>query len=121
MKDDTIRHAISMGPLTPDSPPAMLDYFGQMLKRGHEHRSLPAPLLDAILPILEYTPEQLESGGFMDDWLSAALKAQIRIKKAAAHLEPLGIRESDICLLLRDRMNERLRFRRKQLRKSKHR
>jgi hypothetical protein len=115
VKDDTI----SLGPLTPDNPPSMLDYFGQMLTRGHEHRSLPAPLLDAILPILEYTPEQLESGGFMEDWLTAALKAHVRIKKAAAELESLGIRESDICLLLQDRMRQRLRLQRKQLRKSK--
>jgi hypothetical protein len=97
-----------------------LDYFGQLLTRSHEHRSLSAPLLDAILPILEYTPEQLECGGFMEDWLAAALRAHVRIKKAAALLEPLGIHESDICLLLRDRMNERLRFLRKRLRKSKH-
>ena len=117
MSDDPIRQATSIGFLTPDNPPAMLDYFGQMLKRGHEHRSLPAPLLDAILPILEYTPKQLERGGFMEDWLTAALKAHVRIKKAAAYLEPLGIRESDLCVLLRDRMKERLRVQRKQLRK----
>jgi hypothetical protein len=42
VKDD----AINLGPLTPDDPPAMLDYFGQVLKRGDEHRSLPAPLLE---------------------------------------------------------------------------
>ncbi len=91
-----------------DQKSAMLNWFGQKLTRAQEHRGLPAPMLDAILPILEYTPDQLERGGFMDAWLTAALKAHSRIMKAATELEPLGIHESDLCLLLQDRMKEQL-------------
>jgi hypothetical protein len=116
MKDDTI----SLGPLTPENPPSMLDWFGQMLIRGHQHRTLPAPLLDAILPVLEYTPEQLESGGLIDEWHTAALKTYIRIHKAAEYLEPLGIYESDLCLLLQSRMKEQLKYQRRRLPKTKH-
>ena len=72
-----------------DRKPAMLDWFGQKLTREQEHRGLPPPMLDAILPILEYTPDRLKRGGFMDAWLTAALKAYSRIKKAATELEPL--------------------------------
>lgn len=99
----------------------MLDWFGQKLKREREHRGLPTPMLDAILPILEYTPEQLERGGFMDAWLAAALKAYSRVRKAASELEPLGIDESDLCLLLRDRMQEQLKLKKDKLRESKRR
>ena len=101
-----------------DQQPAMLDWFGQMKTREREHPGLPAPLLDAISPYLEYTPEQLERGGYMDGWLTAALKAYIRITKAAAELEPLGIHESDLCLLLQNRMKEQLKLKREELRKS---
>jgi hypothetical protein len=73
-----------------DRKPAMLDCFGQKLTREQEHRGLPPPMLDAILPILEYTPDRPKRGGFMDDWLTAVLKAYSRIKKAATELEPLG-------------------------------
>jgi hypothetical protein len=104
-----------------DQKPAMLDWFGQKLTREQEHRDLPAPMLDAILPILEYTPDQLERGGFMDAWLTAALKAYSRIMKAANELEPLGIHESDLCLLLQDRMNEHLKLKKEKLRQSKQR
>jgi len=116
VKDDTI----SMGPLTPDNPPAMLDWFGQIMTRSYQHQTLPVPLLDAILPVMEYTHEQLESGGFMDAWLTAALKTYVRINTAAKYLEPLGICESDLCLLLLDRMKEQLKHQRKRSRKSKH-
>jgi len=72
-----------------DRRPAMLDCFGQMLTREQEHRGLPPPMLDAILLTLEYTPDRLKRGGFMDAWLTAALKAYSRIKKTATELGPL--------------------------------
>ena len=72
-----------------DRKPAMLDWFGQKLTREQEHRGLPPPMLDAILPILEYTPDRPKRGGFMDDWLTAVLKSYSRIKKAATELGPL--------------------------------
>jgi hypothetical protein len=72
-----------------DRKPAMLDWFGQKLTREQEHRGLPPPMLDAILLILEYTPDRLKRGGFMDAWLTAALQAYSRIKKAPTELEPL--------------------------------
>ena len=46
-------------------------------------------MLDAILLTLEYTPDRLKRGGFMDAWLTAAFKAYSRIKKAATKLERL--------------------------------
>ena len=76
-------------------------------------------MLDAILPILEYTPEQMGTGRFLDDWLTAALKAYSRIKKAASELEPLGIDESDLCLLLQDRMRQQLKLKKEKLRRSR--
>jgi hypothetical protein len=71
-----------------DRKPAMLDWFGQKLTREQEHRGLPPPMLDAILLILEYTPDRLKRSG-LDAWLTAVLKAYSRIKKAATELEPL--------------------------------
>jgi hypothetical protein len=72
-----------------DRKPAMLDWFGQKLTREQAHRGLPPPMLDAILLTLEYTPDRLKRGGFIDAWLTAAFKAYSRIKTAATELDPL--------------------------------
>lgn len=90
-----------------DEMPPVLDWFGNVIQRESQHRE-PAPMLDAIMPILEYSYDQLKSGGFSDSFLTAAIKARARIQRAAAELEPLGIFESDLCLLLQARMREQL-------------
>ena len=96
---------------------ALLGWFGQRLKREEQHRGEPAPLLDALLPVLEYTPEQLKQGGFLDSFLVAGIKARALINRAADELRPLGIHDSDLCLLLQDRMREQLKLRREKRRK----
>lgn|GEM_PF-4826657 len=90
--------------------PAVLDQLGQMIEREHLHRNVPAPMLDALLPILEYTPEQLRRGGFLDSWLGTSIRAYGRIQKAASYLKPLGIHEADLCLILRERMKEQIKL-----------
>jgi hypothetical protein len=69
--------------------------------------------LDALLPILEYSYERLQAGGFSDSFLTAAIKADARISSAAEQLEPLGIYREDLCLLVQSRMRERLKMQRK--------
>jgi hypothetical protein len=66
---------------------------------------------------LEYMPDRLKRGGFMDAWLTAAIKAYSRIKKAATELGPLGTHESDLCLLLQDRMKEQLKLKKEKARR----
>ena len=76
-------------------------------------------MLDALLPILEYKYDQLETGGFSDSFLTAGLKARARIQRAAAELKPLGIHESDLCLLLQDRMKKQLKRQKEKARERK--
>lgn len=65
-----------------------------------------APMLDALLPILEYSYDQLKEGGFADAFVTAGIRARPKIHRAATELRPLGIFESDLYLLLQDRMRE---------------
>jgi len=95
-----------------DEMPAILDWFGNVMAREHQQHE-PAPMLDALLPILEYTYDQLKAGGFSDSVLTAGIKARARIQRAAAVLRPLGIFEWDLCLLLQDRMKKQLKFQRR--------
>ncbi len=94
--------------------PALLSWWFNRLARHARRESLePAPILDALLPILEYSYERLQAGGFSDALLTAAIKADARIARAAEQLEPLGIYREDLCLLLQERMKERLKMRRR--------
>ena len=94
-----------------DEPPAMLSWLGNLMAReSHRQNPQPTPLLDALLPILEYSYDQLKAGGFNDPFLTACIKAYARIQRAAAELKPLGIYESDLNLLLQERMKERLKM-----------
>jgi hypothetical protein len=91
----------------------MLSWFGNLMARESRRQNPePTPLLDALLPILEYSYDELKAGGFDDSFLTAAVKAYARIHRAAAELKPLGIYESDLNLLLQERMKERLKMQR---------
>ena len=92
-------------------------WFNAALGRESKRESSECPLLDKLLPILEYSPTQLKEGGFLDQWLSAALIARRQVQKAAGELAPLGIFEEDLILLLNDRMRDQLRRRRREYRK----
>jgi hypothetical protein len=92
----------------------MLDWFRNAMARESQHHE-PAPMLDALLPILEYTYDQLKFGGFDDAFLTAGIRARARIQRAAAELRPLGIFEPDLCLLLQERMKEQLKLKREEV------
>jgi hypothetical protein len=94
--------------------PALLSWWFNRLAR-HARRESPerAPILDALLPILEYSYERLEAGGFSDGFLTAAINADARIARAVEQLEPLGIYREDLCLLLQERMKDRLKMQRR--------
>jgi hypothetical protein len=83
-----------------------------MARERQRQNPAPAPLLDALLPILEYSYDKLKAGGFDDSFLTAGVKAYARIQRAAAELKPLGIYESDLNLLLQERMKQRLKMQR---------
>jgi hypothetical protein len=93
--------------------PALFNWFRLIMNREVKHKGEPCPLLEAFLPILEYTPEQLKSGGFLDSVLTAGIRSCSRIHNAAVELEPLGICEDDLLLLLQSRMREQIKKRRK--------
>jgi len=92
-------------------------WFHASLRREGKRQSEKCPLLDKLLPILEYTPTQLKEGGFLDQWLTAAVIAKRHIQKAADELEELGIFEEDLILLLNDRMRDQLKRQRRRQRK----
>jgi hypothetical protein len=94
--------------------PALLSWwFNRLARRARRESPEPAPLLDALLPILEYSYERLQAGGFSDAFLTAAIKADARISRAAEQLEPVGIYREDLCLLLQERMKDRLKMQRR--------
>jgi hypothetical protein len=101
--------------------PSLLNWFDHMLRREQQHSVSKAPLLDRMLPILEYSPEQLQRGDFFDDVLTAGILAYGKIAKAAQELAPLGIHDSDLCLLLQARMKEQLKRQKSKLPKRKSR
>lgn len=90
-----------------EKTPKMFDKLGLMVRKTERHLTEKYPLLDALLPILEYNTDQLQAGGFLDHWLSAALRAESAVNKAEAALKPFGIVREDLMLLLQDRMKER--------------
>ena len=45
--------------------PALFNWLSLVMNREAKHKGEPCPLLEALLPILEYTPEQLKRGGFL--------------------------------------------------------
>lgn len=83
--------------------PKLFEKFGLDFRRSERHRSEQYPLLDALLPILEYKIEQLRESGLLDAWLSAAIRAEARINEAEALLKPLGIVREDLLILLHTR------------------
>ena len=87
--------------------PRMFDKLGLLVRKTERHPTEDYPLLDALLPILEYNADQLEAGGFLDSWLSAALRAEAAVNKAEAALKPFGIVREDLMLLIQERMKER--------------
>jgi hypothetical protein len=90
-------------------PPKLFEKFGLEFRKLERHRSEKYPLLDELLPILEYDIEQLRGSGFLDAWLSAAIRAEARINEAEALLKPLGIVREDLLMLLHTRMDEQYR------------
>jgi len=97
----------------PEKPALLSWWFNRLARHSRRESPPPAPVLDALLPILEYSFERLQAGGFSDAFMTAAMKADARISRAAEQLEPLGIYREDLCLLLQERMKERLRLRRR--------
>jgi hypothetical protein len=89
-----------------EKTPRMFDQLGLLIRRAERHLEV-YPLLDALLPILEYTPDQLEAGGVLGGWLTAALRANAAVNKAEEALQPFGIVREDLMLLLQERMRER--------------
>jgi hypothetical protein len=94
----------------PERPALLSWWFNRLARHARRESPEPAPLLVALLPILEYIYERLEAGGFSDAFLTAAIKADGRISRAAEQLEPLGIYREDLCLLLQERMKDRLKM-----------
>ncbi len=90
-----------------EKTPKMFDKLGLMIRKTERHLTEDYPLLDALLPILEYNPDQLRAGGFLDKWLTAALRAEAAVNTAEIALKPFGIVREDLMLLLQDRMKER--------------
>ncbi len=97
----------------PERPALLSWWFNRLARHARRESPVPAPLLDALLPILEYSYDRLDAGGFSDTFLKAAIKADARISRAAEQLEPLGIYREDLCLLLQERMKERLKMQRR--------
>jgi hypothetical protein len=94
----------------PETPALLSWWFNRLARHARRESPQPAPILDALLPIFEYRFEQLQARGFSDAFLTAAIKADTRISRAAEQLEPLGIYREDLCLLLQERMKERLKL-----------
>ena len=90
-----------------EKTPKMFDKLGLMVRKTERHLEEEYHLLDALLPILEYNTDQLQAGGFLDQWLSAALRAESAVNTAEAALKPFGIVREDLMLLLQERMKER--------------
>jgi hypothetical protein len=90
-----------------EKTPRMFDKLGLLIRKTERHLTEDYPLLDALLPILEYNTDQLRAGGFLDEWLSAALRASAAVNTAETALKPFGIVREDLMLLLQDRMKER--------------
>jgi hypothetical protein len=97
----------------PERPALLSWWFNRLARHARRQSPQPAPILEALLPILEYRFEQLQAGDFSDAFLTAAIKADARISRAAEQLEPLGIYREDLCLLLQERMKERLKPKRR--------
>ena len=97
----------------PERPALLSWWFNRLARHARRESPDPAPTLDALLPILEYSYERLKAGGFSDAFLTAAIKPDARISRAAKELEPLGIYREDLCLLLQERMKERLKIQRR--------
>jgi hypothetical protein len=91
----------------PSERPVLYDKF-QAKVRLHTKTLEGYPLLDALLPIFEYTPKQLEASPFLDSWLSAAIRADAALIRAEEILKPFGIWREDLLLLLHDLMRRRL-------------
>jgi hypothetical protein len=106
-------------PMTNEILP-ILDWFRNAMRREAQHHE-PAPMLDALMPIVEYSYEQLNAAGLSDSFLTAGIRAQGIIQRAAAELRPLGIFESDLCLLLQQRMQEQLKLQKEKARKQRRR
>lgn len=81
--------------------------FGPSLARRHQRRQYAnLPLLNDLLPVLEYEPEQLSRSVFGDNTATAAVKAAAAMYQAAELLSPFGIEYEDLRALLQARMNE---------------
>ncbi|MBV8437757.1 MAG: hypothetical protein JOY95_09625 [Silvibacterium sp.] len=105
----------------PSKRPALYDRF-QAKVSLHAKTLDDYPLLDALLPILEYTPKQLGDSPFLDSWLSASVRAEAALIRAEEILKPFGIWREDLLLLLHALMRRRLKEQkaaaRKRLKKS---
>ena len=97
----------------PERPALLSWWFNKLSRDARRESPPPAPILEALMPLVEYKFEELQAGGFSDAVLTAAIKADARISRAAEQLEPLGIYREDLCLLLQERMKERLRLQRR--------
>lgn len=96
----------------PERPALLSWWFNKLALQARRESPEHALLLEALLPILGYSYERLEAGGFSDAFLTAAMRADARISTAAGQLEPLGIYREDLCLMLQERMKGRLKMQR---------
>ncbi len=92
--------------------------FGPSMARRHQRRQCAdLPLLNDLLPVLEYKPEQLSRSVFGDKTATAAVKAAAAMYKAADLLRPFGIEYEDLRALLQVRMKEQWNAQKSRLRK----
>jgi hypothetical protein len=92
--------------------------FGPSFARRHQRRQYAdLPLLNDLLPDLEYKPEQLSRSVFGDKTATAAVKATAAMYKAAELLSPFGIEYEDLRALLRARMKEQWKAQKSRLKK----